>query len=227
MGRLTDELADALEDMCEREHRAAMKLKYFLGLDLGQATEFSALAVLEMQGTDARAAEFHCRHLQRWQLRTPYSEIAAETVKIVHDLDAEAAPVLAVDQSGTGPPVLKLIREAFDPAGAPRVDIEAIQLTAGDEPVRDYQLTRVPKRDLVSTAQLALQAGRLKIARGLRHAPTLERELMNFKATITLGGGDADAQAPWREGAHDDLVFAVCLALWTAQHGMRKHVVWA
>lgn len=242
---LVDEWSRMLDEVGDYETREATKLRYFLGLDLGQPSEFSALAVLEMQGASAKTAEFHCRHLHRWPLRTPYGEIVADTIKTVGQLNAEAAPILAIDQTGVGPPVVKLFREGFDaparevraawvdletgvaePVGKwPRVDIEAIQITAGDEATREHRLTRVPKRDLVSAAQLALQSGRLKIAAGLAEAPTLQRELISFKTRIRLGAGDEIAD--WREGLHDDLVLAVCLALWTAQHGLRKQMAFA
>ena len=34
--------------------------------------DYSALAILEMKGADKERAEFHCRHLQRRPLKTPY-----------------------------------------------------------------------------------------------------------------------------------------------------------
>jgi hypothetical protein len=69
----------------------------------------------------------------------------------------------------------------------------------------------VPKRELVSVAQVALQTGRLKIAASLAEAATLTNELMNFKVKISLETAH-DSYGAWREGTHDDLVLA--LALW-------------
>lgn len=55
----------------------------------------------------------------------------------------------------------------------------------------------VPKRDLVSAAQVALQNGILKIGRSLKHADTLVRELLAFRAKISDSGHDT--YSAWRE----------------------------
>jgi hypothetical protein len=91
--------------------------------------------------------------------------------------------------------------------------LEAIQITGGDSVTRDGDVTRVPKRDLVSAAQVALQSERLKIAAELPEAETLTRELQSFQVKISLDTAH-DSYGAWREGAHDDLVLALCLALW-------------
>lgn len=75
---------------------------------------------------------------------------------------------------------------------------------------RDY---RVPKRDLVSTVQVLLQAERLKIARALPEAQTLVNELLAFKVTISNQGHDSYGN-DWREAPNDDLVLAVAVAAW-------------
>ena len=71
----------------------------------------------------------------------------------------------------------------------------------------------VPKRDLISSAQVLLQNRRLKIASSLPDAATLVKELEGFKVTINLDTGH-DTYDAWREGIHDDLVLATCLATW-------------
>jgi len=43
----------------------------------------------------------------------------------------------------------------------------------------------VPKKELVSTIQVLLQARRVQIASGLPYAETLARERQNFKVKIT------------------------------------------
>ena len=55
-------------------------MAYFVGLDLGQSADHAALAVLqtvkERIGGDNFGTVMHLRHLQRYQLRTPYTTIA-------------------------------------------------------------------------------------------------------------------------------------------------------
>ena len=75
---------------------------------------------------------------------------------------------------------------------------------------------RVPKRDLVSAAQVLLQSGRLKIASGLPEAETLKRELLNFRVKIDPKTAH-DSYDHWRENEHDDLVLATALACWFRQ----------
>jgi hypothetical protein len=71
----------------------------------------------------------------------------------------------------------------------------------------------VPKRDLVSGVQVAMQAGRLRVAPGLREWPALRDELANFRYTISESGHDSYGA---RSGKHDDLVLATSLAVWAA-----------
>ncbi len=76
---------------------------------------------------------------------------------------------------------------------------------------------RVPKRDLVSSVAVLLQTGRLRIPRNLPNADVLERELVRFRAKISLSGHDT--YEAWREADHDDLVLAVALACWLNEKG--------
>jgi len=73
----------------------------------------------------------------------------------------------------------------------------------------------VPKRNLVSSLQIALQTGQLRIARGLAESETLVRELIAFKVRINAAGHDSYGN-DWREAAHDDLVLSAALACWFA-----------
>jgi len=66
---------------------------------------------------------------------------------------------------------------------------------------------------LVSWVQTLLHTGQLKVAAGMADAPALLRELQDFRVTFTsLGNAIFNA----RQGAHDDLVFAVSLAVFGA-----------
>ncbi len=118
-------------------------------------------------------------------------------------------PVLAVDATGVGAPVIDLFkRERMN------ARLEPIQITGGSEATKENGTNRVPKRDLVSTVQVYLQNQRLKIAEQLPEAETLIRELQNFQMRITDSANDT--YGSWRTGSHDDLVLAAALALWSA-----------
>jgi hypothetical protein len=208
---------------------------YFLGVDLGQANDFTALCVLEREERDTgkRVPDviaqinagapggdytkpvtenlFTARHLERLPIGTPYP-VQVARIKALHDrLKAETgtAPLLVADATGVGAPVIDMLRAA-------ELKPVAVTITGGDMVNRDGLDYRVPKRDLVSTVSVLLQAKRLKIAPALREAKTLVNELLAFKVSISLKGRDSYGNdvGPWRENPHDDLVLAVALACW-------------
>ncbi len=189
---------------------------YFVGLDLGQAADFSAIAVMERYGTSSEDYTFHCRHLQRWALRTSYPAIVTDTVRMMNSTQiqsGEGRPTLAVDAMGVGAPVIDLFKRERTMAAS----LKLIQITGGADVTRDNGMTRVPKRNLVSTVQVYLQSKRLRIVDKLPEAATLGRELENFRSNISDSGHDSyGAGADWRVGNNDDLVLAAALALWSA-----------
>jgi hypothetical protein len=62
------------------------------------------------------------------------------------------------------------------------------------------------------------QTRRLQVPRTLPQAALLVRELVNFRAKVTLVG--TEEPEPWREGPQDDLVLAVGLAAWAGEQGL-------
>jgi hypothetical protein len=200
---------------------------FLLGLDLGQANDFTALAVLEKTWPeDNRAGErarYAVRHLERMPLGTPYPGMVARVGERVHALAArEAHLTLVVDQTGVGRPVVDLLRAARLPFRLVPVAITAGQaVTQVEESVGPVTQVgfHVPKRDLVGTLAVLLQSARLRVAQELPEAQLLVQELLNFRVTISPSGRDSyGAGEEWREGAHDDLVLAVALAAWHGEH---------
>jgi hypothetical protein len=189
--------------------------KYTLGLDLGKAKDYTALVILERHG-EAEEAIFHARHLERFPLGTPYPKIVADVAAMLHKPPLSDAarpaerPRLAVDETGVGSPVVDLFRQA-DLAGR----LYPVHITGGATVNHANGVEYVPKRDLVSVVQVALQTDKLKIARALPEAQTLVRELQDFEVKITDSANDT--YGAWREGTHDDLVLAVALALWVGK----------
>jgi len=191
---------------------------FYAGLDLGQAQDWTALAIVQRHGP-AGGAVYHVRHLERPALGTPYPVVVETVAARITALRAVVPPptvVLAIDKTGVGAPVLDLIRRA-----ALGVPLLAITITGGTAVVRDGEEVHVPKRDLVSTLSVLLQSGRLKVAEGLPLAHVLTTELLNFRVKISLSGHDsygAGTDAAWREaGTNDDLCLAVGMACWAAE----------
>jgi len=181
---------------------------FFLGLDLGQAQDYTALAVVERKEFryEAKPCEYHIRHLERPKLGTPYPAIVEKVQDLMQSPQLLNRTALVVDATGVGRPVVDLFRKA----GLRPV---AITITGGNTVTVGGGGYHVPKRDLVSTLQVLFQSGRLKVAGGLKLAPVLVEELLNFKVKINVKTAH-DSYEAWREGIHDDLVLAVALACW-------------
>ncbi len=60
--------------------------------------------------------------------------------------------------------------------------------------------------------QVLLQRGELQIAAGLKYGAELAAEMAAMQVKVTSAG--REQFGAWREGTHDDLVFAVALACW-------------
>ncbi len=174
----------------------------------GRANDWEAHPVLENH--------YAARHLERLPIGTPYPAQVARIRELYRRLTAQEGgrePLLVVDQTGVGRPVVDMLRsEQLEPG--------AVTITGGDAVSRDGRDYRVPKRDLVSVVQVLLQAERLKIASSLKEAATLTAELLAFKVSISLKGHDSygNDAGQWRENPHDDLVLAVALAAWYGEH---------
>ena len=190
----------------------ASPTRFFVGLDLGQPQELTALAVL--QRADSSPATCAVRHLRRWPVGTSYPAIITEVSNVVRAL--APTPTLVVDQTAVGRPVVQLLR-----AAGLRCPLYAVTITAGHSVAGDADSVHVPKKELVSVLQVLLQYRRLKVASSLAEAATLMRELTAFQAKVTLTANDP--AAPWRDGPHDDLVLAVALGAWLAENRIEPY----
>jgi hypothetical protein len=187
---------------------------FYAGLDLGQAADYTALAVVEaVEAVGGAPVGCHVRHLERYPLGTTYPTIVEDVARKIATLRKMGDCMLTLDHTGCGRPVFDLFaRAGLSPIG--------VTITAGDKVERDGRVWRVPKRDLVSTLTVAFQTQRLKVAAELPAAKTFTDELENFKVKIDPKTAH-DSYGAWREGAHDDLVLAVALACWTANEYSR------
>ena len=185
--------------------------KFYVGLDLGQAQDYTALSVIERQGSEEPTA-YHVRHLERLRLGTPYPTVVDRVVTLMQHQPLRGHAELVVDATGVGAPVVDLLEQAgLDPV--------AVSITGGNTVSQKGRSYNVPKRDLVSVLQVLFQAGRLKVAEALPEAATLVRELLIFRVKINVDTAH-DSYGAWREGAHDDLVLSVAMAVWYAECGM-------
>jgi hypothetical protein len=185
-------------------------------LDLGQAAQYTALAIVERTRTPDPEKPFQTtrsyavRHLQRWPLKTAYEDIARDVAGLVAQPPLNR-PLLAVDQTGVGQTVVGMVRRAGIPAS-----VYPVTMTFGSAvaPPGDDCSTHLPKRDLAGVLELLLQAQRLRFA-ALPQRELLAQELRQFQLKQPAAG--AETVESWRERPHDDLVLAVALACWLGE----------
>jgi hypothetical protein len=151
---------------------------------------------------------FSVRHAERMGPGISYPAIVERVQDLAGKLEE---PALALDATAVGWATVAL----FEKTG---LRPTPILVTAGDAVTADRGYLKIPKKDLVSTAQTLLQGERLKIAREISLADLMLRELRGFRMTVPLGGDDRPA---WREGPHDDLVLALSVGLWIAVDTIR------
>src|SRR5437016_3166981 len=116
---------------------------------------------------------------------------------------------LIVDGTGVGPPVVDLLRREQLAA-----TLMPTTITGGDRESYSDGYYRIPKRDLIVGLQVLLQDGGLQIVDGIPYLEELQAEMASMRVKVTTAGHEQ--YGAWREGEHDDLVFAVALACWAA-----------
>jgi len=201
----------------EREpRRPHVRSTWTVGLDLGQAQDYTGIVAVEERtpiGWDSYPTEeptYNVRHIERLALGTPYPKQVEHVAKLLNTPQLVTAQ-LVVDHTGVGRAVVDLLRAANLPKG-----LTAVSIHGGDQVTHDGDVYRVSKRDLVAAVAVLLATGRLKISAGLPDAAILQAELLGFRVRIDSVTAH-DSYAAWREGAHDDLVLALALAVWHAR----------
>jgi hypothetical protein len=174
---------------------------------LGQKQDHTAIAVVE------RREFLLVRHIERVALGTPYPMVVAYLREMVARQEVRGQCALVVDGTGVGGPVVDMLRGA-----GLGCEIKAVTITGGERERRSGggQWVSVPKQDLIAGVQVALENGDMRIARRLKQAGSLVRELVDVRMSAGLGSGRVRIGADGY-GEHDDLVIALALACWRAR----------
>jgi hypothetical protein len=186
------------------------------GLDLGKLKDFTAFAgVRRVVAPGASEATYYVQQLHRFPRGTLYLDISAEVGKWMKASPWKDAELI-VDMTGVGVSVVEMLEKQRIPKG-----INPVMITGG------FAVTRRPgggwnvaRNELCSAVQAVLSGRRLHIATGLDLARDLNKEL---KAFVDRPPSTAGADAiEWRDSTkqHDDLVFAVALAVWFGEHAL-------
>jgi terminase large subunit-like protein len=199
---------------------------YVVGMDCGQVSDPSAVAVLRVEG----GGKYDLVHIDRLPLGMGYPNQVRTVVSLLERVDQrgrreQIAAILAnttrlsgdpiprpprtplvIDGTGVGRAVADQFREA---GLGPR--LTTISITAGGTVAAVGASLGVPKRDMVATLQVVFQSKRLRIANKLPLANAFVTEMLAFRVKLSAQGHDSyGAEA----GEHDDLVLAVGCALW-------------
>lgn len=193
--------------------------RYFVGLDLGQQRDYTAISVLERlpRSDESGGPELHIRHLERFR-DVLYPDVAERVAGLMAAPELAGDARLLVDATGVGPAVTDIFTKR-------RIAFTGVHVHGGDNVSHSGSVVRVPKRDLVYALVAPFQSGRLKIAASLELAPTLKAELLNFRIKTNVATGH-DSYEAWREGDHDDLVFAASLTAWAGDRTPRPARHW-
>lgn len=197
-----------------------------LGLDLGQAGDYSAAACGELGSDDdrlpirkrsRRRKQLRFVALRRWPLGTDYCRVVEDAL----DLGVES---VVVDFTGVGRPVVDLMRRrANERQYAGR--IVPVSIVSSSARGRLHHEKRgayrtVPKVDLISSILLWQQGG-LLVLPDVPETKLLLSELANFRMRYTKSANQTYAAAA---GSNDDLVLALGLACWWADRCGRRRL---
>ncbi|MGX9431770.1 hypothetical protein [Bradyrhizobium sp. LeoA1S1] len=185
---------------------------FYVGVDLGKAADYTAIAVLEhrrtfvhhVSGRRKQTGEsFDVRHIERFALGLAYPAQAAMITEIVSRAPLQGAEVF-LDRTGPGAAVSDIFEKM-------PVKLVPITITAGDGFKWSNGGYNVAKSLIVSTLDARLHTRELGFAKALHGADALSAEIKDFQQHVTAAGR---YQYEARTGKHDDLVLAVGLALW-------------
>jgi phage FluMu gp28-like protein len=177
---------------------------WYVGVDLGKKQDHSTMAIVGTCGD-----ELHVHRVERIPLGTPYTRVVEMVRNLVMSPKLRARCTVVVDASGVGEPVVEMLRRADLGCG-----LTAVVITGGisGRASRGGGYSYVPKHNLMTLLQLALEREQLKIARRMAESGALVKELLSVRVNENGGLG---AVGP----GHDDLVMAVALACWRAKKG--------
>ncbi len=201
---------------------------FVLGVDFGSMSDRTAMVVDEWSvGTQTtysqsyaqaqpsvvrrdRVIHHSIRALHRPAIGTAYPAVIEQIKMWLDDLPArERKPILAVDGTGLGGPIVDYLRKE-------RLNPLAIVITGGGKVDISETKASVPKSFLAGCMQVALQTGRLKIAAELPEAAVFLREMQMFKVKISASGNEVFESGA--NAVHDDIVLATMLAIWTSEN---------
>jgi hypothetical protein len=199
--------------------------QFFVGLDLGQRQDYTAIAVVERlelakPGTDpgTRAkrmvTKYRVRQLERLPLGIGYTDVVEKVRSLMQNKLLAGRSSLVVDSSGVGVPVVEMLRKCMG------CNIEPVTITAGNRSKTDQWGWKMPRVELMSHLAIMLEQKEVAVSQRVNAVMELRDELRNMRVRYGEGGRqkfEADSDA-----VHDDLVVAIALACWKAKKSSKS-----
>jgi hypothetical protein len=190
-------------------------MKLFVGIDLGEAGNHTAIAAAERVRLEVpkvrQKFRYVVRFLEEYELGIHYPEQIDRLKETLSHKAFESAAVGA-DYTGVGRPVIQMMRKQKVHPGLVPILITSGHAATFDKESQGYH---VPKRDLVGTLQILLQAELIAWHQKLAAARKLEKQLASFKVRVTKSKNETFG-AEGRD--QDDIVLAVSLAVWLGEN---------
>lgn len=191
--------------------------RYVMSVDVGKLSDYTAVSIIKSfrlseASKDRRHEVVHLERMRDLSYVAQVKRVAERYGEVEQHARAahrSASVRLLVDRTGVGEAIVDAMKDAgLRPIG--------IFIHGGEGFKRDGNRISVAKKELVSAAQIAMQAGRLRISPDLDLAPALVKELEGFKFKLNATGrasfgNDVGVE---RTSEHDDLVLSVSMAAW-------------
>ena len=197
-----------------------MREHHYVGVDLGQARDPSAIAILEYSESLSPVRDpvkfnypiirqLALRQVERLPLGLEFSAVASRVGQIARYL-ANLSPAhmrspsvtIVVDATGVGRPVVEMIRK--EPLSYAQVI--PVMITGGSSSHQSKGFWYVPKTELMMRLATMIDHREFVIAGNLRNKDAWIAEMLSVKRE-TLSGNP------------DDMIFATALACWRARRG--------
>ena len=188
---------------------------YHIGLDLGQRVDHTAVVVVEQRVVATslrdpatyeylRERQMDVRMVQRVRLGLGYHEVAEEVERLTHTEELRGGNVTtAIDATGVGEAVLEILNRR-----KLRGELYPVKITSGMEASYKSGTYPTPRTQLLMGVQRAFEMERLGVSHGVAGHDALEAELKGMRMVQSVKGPRFET-----DGKHDDLVFALALAL--------------
>lgn len=190
-----------------------MEDRHILSLDPAQLRDFSALAAVKMKYDQIkRKIVYELSNMERMQ-KVGYDVIVdwAANAYNTPDFNHPTPALFLLDATGPG----LALQSMFKLKG---IRVKPIIITSGQAMTHDGPFLHIGKPRLFGTFMAAFDSGRVQLNPNMPIYPTLEKEMVNFRAKLSSSGNAIFEAGP---GENDDLLFSLAMAIWYGEEILR------